>query len=211
MRVSAALSGSLIKLLETEREAAKKAVTAGVRQATNGLKTDLRTQVTSAGLGNRLAKTWRGNLYPKGGKSLNAAGFVFSKAPEIISAFATGVTIRSTTGRYLAIPTPYVSRLRGRRRTPQDLVNAGVPLRFIPPAGARKLGLLVADNQRISSKGKVRNASQRALKTGKGLASVVMFILVPQVSLRKRLNLDKPAHHWISRLPQLVVDAWEEK
>jgi hypothetical protein len=50
----------------------------------------LRGQVTGAGLGERLAKSWRGDLYPKGGMSINAAGFVYTKAPEIIGAFAYG-------------------------------------------------------------------------------------------------------------------------
>jgi hypothetical protein len=86
-----------------------------VRQATDGLKNELRGQVTGAGLGERLAKSWRGDLYPKGGMSINTAGFIYTKAPQIIGAFAYGVTIRSKQGRFLAIPTQYVTRRENKK------------------------------------------------------------------------------------------------
>ena len=59
MRFSVSTIGDLGKLMSDEIKAAEKAVTAGILQATEGLKTELRTQVTSAGLGPRLARTWR--------------------------------------------------------------------------------------------------------------------------------------------------------
>jgi hypothetical protein len=37
-----------------------------MREATDGLKTELRGQITSADLGSRLANTWLGEVYPKG-------------------------------------------------------------------------------------------------------------------------------------------------
>ena len=82
MRLLAALQGDLKKIMAAEQRAAERAVTDGVRQATDGLKLELRGQVTGAGLGQRLANTWRGQVFPKSGQSLNAAGFVFSKAPN---------------------------------------------------------------------------------------------------------------------------------
>ncbi len=211
LRVIAALQGDLRKVMATELQTAIHAVSQGVQQATDGLKGELRDQVTNAGLGGKLAQTWRGQIYPRGGQSLNAAGFVWSKAPDIISAFAEGVTIRSKHGRFLAIPTQYVIRQKNRRISPADFEEAGIPLRYIPPQGARKVGLLVADNFRVTSKGRARVASSTALRTGRGLASIIMFILVPQVSLRKRLNVDGAAQKWIDRLPELVVAAWPEE
>jgi hypothetical protein len=95
MRLQAAIQGNLKAMMAAEVKAAEKAVSGGVRQATDGLKNELRGQVTGAGLGERLAKSWRGDLYPKGGMSINAAGFIYTKAPQIIGAFAYGVTIRS--------------------------------------------------------------------------------------------------------------------
>jgi hypothetical protein len=184
MRLSAAIQGNLKAMMAAEVKAAERAVSGGVRQATDGLKNELRGQVTGAGLGERLAKSWRGELYPKGGMSINAAGFVYTKAQQIIGAFAYGVTIRSKQGRFLAIPTPYVTRRQNKKITPADFAEAGIQLRYVPPQGNRRVGLLVADDFRVTSKGKARVASDRAKKTGRGLTTVVMFILVPQAALK---------------------------
>ena len=105
MRLTAAIQGNLKAMMAAEVKAAEQAVSSGVKQATDGLKNELRGQVTGAGLGERLAKSWRGDLHPKSGTSINAAGFIYTKAPEIIGAFAYGTTIRSKRGRFLAIPT----------------------------------------------------------------------------------------------------------
>ncbi len=53
MRLLAALQGDLKKIMAEEAKAAESAVINGVRQATAGLKLELRGQVTSAGLGHR--------------------------------------------------------------------------------------------------------------------------------------------------------------
>lgn len=210
MRLVAALQGDLRRIMATEVKAAEQAVMSGVRQATDGLKLELRSQVTNAGLGDRLSKTWRGEVYPKGQQSVNAAGYVWSKAPQIISAFAEGVTIRSKHGRFLAIPTQYVTRRQNKRLTPADFAEAGIPLRYVPPQGARHVGLLVVDNFRVTSKGKARVASPKALKTGRGLATIVMFILIPQASLKKRFDIDSAAGKWVDRVPGLVVANWQD-
>lgn len=210
MRLGAAILGDLNKIVAEEISAAEKAVSQGVQQATDGLKTELRNQVTSAGLGNRLSKSWQSAIYPRGGMSINAAGFVYNKAPEIIGAFAEGSTIRSKSGRFLAIPTQYVIRRDNRKLTPADFDEAGIPLRYIPPQGSRRVGLLVVDNFRVTKKGKAKAASDRALKTGRGLATVVMFILVAETHLKKRLDIDSVADKWIDKLPELVVAHWDE-
>lgn len=210
LRVIAALQGDLRTMMAAELKNAQQAVTQGVKQATDGLKSELRGQVANAGLGSKLAKTWRGQVYPRNAQSTNAAGYVYSKAPDIIRAFADGVTIRSKHGRFLAIPTQYVMRQKNRRISPADFEAEGIPLRYIPPHGARRVGLLVADNLRVTSKGRARVASATALRTGRGLSSIIMFILVPQVSLHKRLDIDGAAQKWIDRLPQMVVDGWPD-
>ena len=84
-RLVAALSGNLQKLMAAELKAARHAVTTGVRDATEGLKGELRSQITGAGLGARLANTWRGEVYPKGRESLGAAGLVYSRAPVVVA------------------------------------------------------------------------------------------------------------------------------
>ena len=74
MKLAAAITGDLRKIMAEEVKAAEDAVTAAMRQAADGLKADLRRQVTEAGMGHRLANTWRAELYPKGRKSIKAAG-----------------------------------------------------------------------------------------------------------------------------------------
>ena len=92
-------------LTEAEGEAAR-SVTGAMREVTEGLKSDLRADVVDGGLGQRLANTWRGKTYPESAVSLEAASFVWSKAPNLVDAFDRGVTIRSKSGFWLAIPTP---------------------------------------------------------------------------------------------------------
>jgi hypothetical protein len=209
MRLTAALSGDLSKLLAEEVRAAETAVTAGVRQAGQGLKAELRQQVTSAGLGARLANAWRDRHYPN--QKVDAASLVWTKAPEIIRAFADGVTIRSRRGRWLAIPTENAPRrgMNGKRISPSTFPEQRLGrLRLVARPG--KVPLLVVDGLRASTgrRGGFRRASQRALRSGRGLVTVVMFVLVPQVTLRKRLDVEGAARRWHSQLPRLVLEAW---
>ena len=55
---------------------------AGTREAGRGLKAELRRQVASAGLGQRLANSWRDKHYPN--QKLDAASLVYTKAPQIV-------------------------------------------------------------------------------------------------------------------------------
>jgi hypothetical protein len=210
MKLAAAITGDLRKIMAEEIKEAEEAVTAGMRQAAEGLKADLRRQVTEAGMGQRLANTWRAELYPKGRKSIKAAGFVFTKAPTIIRAFDQGAVIKSRHGFWLAIPTPAAGTgARGKRMTPGLWEQMhGARLRFIYRRGAPSL--LVAENMRARAgkRGGFAKGSASALRTGRGMTTVVMFILVPQVSLKKRLDVDGAAERWASALPELIVRNW---
>ena len=68
MRLIAAVEGRLADVMAAEVAAAEKAVSTGVRDGAEGLKTELRRQVTSAGLGARLANTWRSKVFPPSGR-----------------------------------------------------------------------------------------------------------------------------------------------
>ena len=82
------------------------------------------------------------------------------------------------------------------------------PLRFVP----RKTGpsLLVVDGLRASFSRQTgqlkgfRRGTDRARRSGQGLTTVVMFLLVPQVKLRKRLDVARAAEHWSAQLPALI-------
>jgi Family of unknown function (DUF6441) len=214
MRVTAAIQGDLQALLKAELRGAERAVTGGVRAAANGLKADLRAQVTGAGLGQRLANTWRSRIYPEGGEqSLSTAGFVWSKAPNLIRLYNEGAIIRSRHGLYLATPMPAAGRFGDRRQKITPLLWErihGMRLRFV----YRQPGpsLLVADNVRLTARG--RAAANIGRRQGasftrlSGRTTVPLFILVPQVSVKKRLNVEGAAQKWIKGLPELVLRNW---
>lgn len=205
MRLEAALQGDLRQLLAAELRDAERSVTAGVRRASEGLKAELRGQVTAAGLGERLARTWRSEVYPRTGASLTAAGLVWSKAPKLVGAFATGVIIRSRIGLFLAIPTEAAGRVAdGRKRiTPGGWERrTGLRLRFVYRRNAPSL--LVADNARLTGRGRAaRNEGRRGgvrFTRLAGRTTVPIFLLVPQVKLGKRLDVEGAARNWIGRL-----------
>ena len=184
MRLKAAVEGKLKQYMESEFRAAEKAVTLGIREATQGLKMAMRRQVTSKGMGPRMANTWRGETYPKGQNSIRAAGLVYTKAPKIMTGFEDGAVIRSHKGWWLAIPTPNAPKrgVNGKRINPGNFPEGRYgKLRFV----YRRNGpsLLVVDKMKTSYHRKTgairgfRKANDRAIKIDQGLATVVMFWL----------------------------------
>jgi hypothetical protein len=49
-----------------------------------------------------------------------------------------------------------------------------------------------------------RRAPDRARRSGQGLTTVVMFVLVSQVKLRKRLDVPRAGERWSAQLPALI-------
>ena len=216
MRLQAAIQGDLNALLTEELRNAERAVTAGVRAAADGLKAELRGQITGAGLGTRLANTWRGEVYPNGGPSIRAAGYVWSKAPKLVRLYAEGAIIRSKQGLYLAIPTPAAGKHGdGRRKiTPGTWERIhGLRLRFV--YRRRAPSLLVADNSRLTRRGRatanIGRSKGNAFTRLSGRTTVPLFVLVPQVTVRRRLDVDGAAQKWIAALPRLVVREWPDR
>ena len=191
-------------LMQAEVRAGEKAVSSAMREAGISLKSAWRGQITGAGLGPRLARTIRSEAWPKGRNSLNAAALVWSKAPVIIGAHDTGPLIRSRDGFWLAIPTLAAGKsLRGGRITPLEWERrTGLRLRFV----YRRQGpsLLVAEG-RLNSKGRATASRSR---TGRGLTTVPIFLLVPQVRLCKRLDLTRDAERAVDSVPGRIVAGW---
>lgn len=196
----------LAKLMADEVKAGEKAVHFAVKDAGTALKNVWRGQVIGAGLGQRLARTIRSETWPKHKNSMNAASMVWTRAPVLVSAHDTGPLIRSKDGFWLAIPTDAAGKSRsGKRPTPGEWERrTGMRLRFI----YRRNGpsLLIAEG-RIAKSG--RAVASRS-KTGRGLTSVPIFLLVPQVKLRKRLDLEKPAQAALAALPAAIVREWSD-
>jgi hypothetical protein len=200
------ITGNLAAMMVAEIEAGERAVSKAIGEAAGSLKTAWRGQITGAGLGARLARTIRSEQFPKGKDSLNAAALVWSNAPLIIGAHEEGPLIRSKSGFWLAIPTPAAGKsMRGGRITPGEWERRrGIRLRFVyRPRGP---SLLVAEG-RLNSRGLAVGSRS---KTGRGATTVPIFLLVPQVKLRKRLDLARDAKAAQERIPGAIVANWVE-
>jgi hypothetical protein len=209
MPVSARVTGIADAIDEVEGEIAE-VITGGMHRAADGLKREYREQVVSAGLGQRLANTWRSEVYPKRGRSLSPAGYVWTNAPALVDAFSRGAQIVPLAGRrFLWIPTENVPRDRSaprgstRRAGPleveqqfnQDLIiRRGRSGRFLAFVNAVK-----SKNQ----KGWKRGTKQR-LAQGRNVEMVLMFTLVPTVRMPKKLDVQGPAGRWAARVPSLI-------
>ena len=162
----------------------------------------------AAGSARASPNSWRDRHYPN--QRLDAASLIYTKAPQIIRAFDEGAVIPSKRGRLLAIPTENAPRkgTDGRRITPSTFPEHRFgPLRFVPRQSGPSL--LVVDGLRASFSRQTgelrgfRRATERARRSGQGLTTVVMFLLVPQVKLRKRLDVARAAERWSAQLPEL--------
>lgn len=210
MKFTAKIIGSIRKDMEKEFSTLTGAIKAGTKEAADGLKTALRGQVTGAGMGSKLANAWRSKVYEN--KGYDPAGLVYTRAPRIVEAFDKGVLIKPKAGGvWLAIPTVVAPKrgTDGKRITPTTFPEAKLgKLEFV----YREKGpsFLVVHNVRASYSRKTgqlrgfRKASETALRAGKGLTTAIMFILIRQVKLEKRLDVAGAAKIWIDKMPNLI-------
>lgn len=189
--VAEIVDGAREAMAEAEAEASHR-VTLITRRHVERLKLGLRDQVLSAFSSRRLANTWQSKDYPSGQDSMSPAGVVRSKAPKIIEAFDDGVTITAGRGKYLAVPTDAVPRASGRggraKMTPAQVEEKfGRKLRPVPRG---RYVLLVMEGLTRSRNGRAwRINTSRRRSQGRQTQDVVMFVLLPQVHMRKRLDL----------------------
>lgn len=195
-----------------------------VREGGTELQADLRADTEAAFQGNRLPKTWRIKFYPSTEASLEPSAYVYSRAGLIIDAFDRGVTIRSSQGLWLAIPTPEAGRFGMRRGfSPGQLTSRGTRERVTPGGWERRTGmtlrfvytgggraLLVADKAKLQ-----RGLAARYSPKGRGSKlygpegqTIVVFILVRQVRLNKRLDIPAAAQRAANRMPGLITRHW---
>lgn len=179
------------KALDAKLSDVADAVTQSMREATGDAKQEWRDQIVAAGFGNRLANTIRSNVYPKSGDALNPAGYIYTKAPAIIDAFARGSTIRPVNGsRYLWIPTRNVPRRqgRGRRMDPEEVELHFNTELIILPSG--KGDTLEAFIEVVAGRSRgYRQATRGRLSQGREKKMVLMFTLRRSVRMPKRLDL----------------------
>jgi hypothetical protein len=150
-----------------------------------------RGAVRQAGLGDKVANAVRVEIYPKSASKHTHAPtvYVFTKAPAIIYAFSSGVTIKHHDGLWLAIPTENTPN-RGRRKATPPEVEAifNQDILTLPGRGGQMLGFI--DAVKGKRKGFRRATNARTGKQSRKAELVLMFVFVRQVTLRKRINWD---------------------
>lgn len=190
MQIGIRLESNLRQFAEaTHLRIARGARTAAERIAVRS-KILLRQDVLKGGLGQRVANSWRADIYPRSASTptMAPAVIVYTRAPKIIKAFGDGAVIRHHDGLYLAIPTENTPR-RGRRlATPVEVeVLFNQDLIFIRGKGGQMLAFVDAVKAR-SGRGFRRATNARTGKQSRRAELVLMFVMVRQVHLRKRLD-----------------------
>lgn len=195
--------GDVTKIVDDGILATSAAMKRAVNNTVVAVKTELRDQVRAAGFSKdptRLANTWRSATYPRAGvgpRTLRPAGLVWSEAPAIIEAFSAGTVIRARGGGWLAIPTPQVramgvSRASGRSgergMTPGRFERqTGMKLRFVYTK--KRAAFLVVDGIAGRNGRGFRQATSGRQRQGRKVETFIAFVLVKQVSPRKRLDV----------------------
>jgi hypothetical protein len=196
LRVQLVLEGNLEKFSKDVQAKLAFVTRYAVETYAKKLQLALREDTRGAGLGEGVANAWRLNIYDAASGS--PAAMVYSKAPMIVRAFGQDTTITAHEGHlYLAIPTENVPRLGNRRMTPVDVeARFNQDLIFIPSGH----GTVLAFVNVIPAKSGhgFRAPTKGRLAQGRHTQMVLMFVMVQQVHLRKRLN-------W----PELFADAKE--
>lgn len=211
---------------EIEAELAKD-VTEAVRAGTDLIKGRARSATQAAWKGNRLPKAWRANVYPKSGTSMDAAGFirVRGNAADIIATGLKPTTIRGREGRWLAIPTKEAGQFgikRGQsgagvttnRRGARERITpggferrTGLKLRFVYDKDSAGRAYLIADKAMLSG-GKAapyRSKGRGSKLYGPEGQSIIVFILVAQVTTRKRMDIDDIADAGAAKAAGLIA------
>lgn len=200
MRISVGV-GDMQALMEGIEGDIAEASTLAMRDTTYKALRELREQVTGAGMGQRLANTWRDRVFPEKRRSMTPTGYIWSNASDIIDAFSRGAQIVPLAGRrFLAIPTKNVPNARGRRgssgkMTPEQVENAfNQDLFFKRGRAGRVLAFINAVGAR-NGRG-FRRAAKGRTAQGRDPKPVLMFVMVPSVRLPRVLDIDAVANRW---------------
>jgi len=207
MRVTRTLKqprgGPVWDLLGQDLAARKLAFKVAIGKSARGLEKDIETGLRSAGLP-RLAPLMASAVYPnrEGAGSLNAQAIVYVKAGPVYQAAVQlaleGGMIRAAGGRHLPIPTPHNLVGTGGRRvmyTARMMAESGASFVMRRRTGPGLVWMLrVAAQTARGRRGRPRQAVvspvlfARARGTG-AVRALPMFTLVPQLTLRARLNV----------------------
>jgi len=215
MRPVVSFISTVAKDLARDLEHRKVAQAEGLRRAARGLELDLEQAAQNGGLG-RLSRAWASAAYPrKGVGSLSASAEVYVKGSkhtqDAMYAFSHAATVRARNGLFLLVPTENAPKVGLGRDRDKRLAAAEArygKLRFVYRRG--KPSLLVADNVRArgGKRGGFARASVRATAAG-NVATIVVFILVPLVNLKKRFSVGPLEQKWRGQIPALIASEYQ--
>lgn len=215
-----AIAGSFREALEAEERRLGVALAGAASRAGEVLKERWRGAVRAAGLGEAVARAIRADTYPAAFKvrgravTLNPATLVYSKTPHILLGHA-GETIGPAGARYLAIPTEFTPLTRGGRgrRGPMPLAE------FLSTFGQRSLARIPLDGDRVALVARTGFGRSRSTTRTRGLGrrlggrsrrgeeQLLMYVLVRQVRLRRRLDPDAMLDEARILWPRLLAEA----
>lgn len=202
-----AVRGDIRRVMEAEKKAGAGAVTSGIRRRTIALQRNIRRQIEGAGLGSRLPKTIRAAVYPERKESLSAKGRVqsnalYKKRPgglvDLITVFDEGATVRAQGGKFLIVQLGTGAQSGAKQRAKAPTIDPRT-MAIIPLRSGK--GFLVVR----------RDTSAYRRRSGRGYWGEPLYLLIPQVTVRKRLDLDSLTARAWDGLPELIVREWERR
>jgi hypothetical protein len=169
--------------------------TNAIRTTTRDLEQKLET-ATKAAVPGKLWRAWKSNAFPRTGIAKEPVGTVYLNGKDrtqgAFQFFTQPGRIKGKNGQFLAIPTPAAgSRGRDRNLTPGEWErrHPGARLRFVYRPG--RPSLLVLDEAVLSGRGQIArlNTAKRRV-SGRGNATVVIFVLLPFVQHANRFAIE---------------------
>lgn len=198
MRVNFEVKKRFSVALDLDRLAIERGNGQAVRESVNRVKQRLRGQTIGSGLGRRVANAWRSKMYPdRRSAAANPAGIIYTRAQKIIDGFSRGTPIKSKAGFFLAVPTELAPKRGndGKRISPTNFPEwkygrlefvyrrSGPSLLIVKDIGITKTGRA---SRKRKNGARVKSGAYR-----KGTADVIMFLLYPQVRLRKVFDIGR--------------------
>jgi hypothetical protein len=213
-------STGLRQMQEQARTAFLRTARESVRSVAKSVERDLEAATEASGLG-RLAKAWNSTVYPKAGLAAAPTATIYPKGKTrtlgAILAYSQGARIKGTRGQFLAVPLPAAGQKRigrgGAPLTPGEWERrTGLRLRFVFRRG--RPSLLVLDEAVLRGKRRVAGLNtERRRATGRGNTTIPIFVLLPQVNVKKRFDIpsvtagaaDRLAADFRSRIDGLIA------
>lgn len=202
--VYAALTGTFEEELKKAQKPVAVAATAAMREAGEIVRAESRSAFSAIGFGRSAQNAMRAAVTPDRGDSLNP--FVdFFLRPAFWSVFEHGAVIAGKP--FLWLPTDNVPLGQGRRRlTPRQYRERVGPL---TSARGTRVPMLLGTASRatvLRATAKVVRVRKRAVKLGalQG-AKMPMFIGIPLVNIRKRVNLEAIVRRVGERIGELFL------